>query len=168
MHTEYRDDGDQPTDNLPEFTDEDTDIESQDQTLHIRNASETTENGLPVWMQESAKSWKYRWVPLPIRKAGCATVKWIEGPVPPRELHIKPIYRQFQEAPLRLMDKYVPNQRHRICLLIALYATWFLGWSLMLKRNSATAFIEGYGKPANIWCGASFWFVNFLEYQARR
>lgn len=164
MRTEYRDDEDQPTRNGPYPTDEETGVQSQDQTLHLRNASESSENGLPVpiWMRESAKSFKYKWVPLPLRKAGRASVEWIKGPEPPRELRIKPFYPKIQEAPLRLMDRYIPKQRHRICLLIAFYAVWFLVWSLMLKHNSTSGFIEGYGKPANIWCGTSFWFVSPL------
>ncbi|ERF76649.1 hypothetical protein EPUS_04469 [Endocarpon pusillum Z07020] len=159
MTPEYRDDENESTRNISSLTDQDTDLESRDHTLHIRNASDTTDNGLPIpiWMRESAQSFKYKWVPLPLRKAGRATAEWIKGPKPSRELRIKPLYPQIQEAPLRLMDRYLPKQRHRICLLIASYAVWLLIWSLMLKHNSASAYIEGYGKPSNIWCGASFW-----------
>lgn len=162
MHTEYRDDEDQPPNNPSALTDSEADVESQDRTLHIRNASESSENGLPIpiWMRESAKSFRYKWVPLPLRKAGRATAEWIKGPIPPRELRIKPLYPQIQEAPIRWMDKYLPKQRHRIFLLISFYAVWFLIWSLMLKHNSGSAYIEGYGKPSNIWCGASFWLVH--------
>jgi hypothetical protein len=168
MHTEYRDDEDQSTHNVPDLTDSETDVESQDRNLHIRNASESSENGLPIpiWMRESAKSFRYKWVPLPLRKAGRATAEWVKGPIPPRELRINPLYPQIQEAPIRLMDKYLPKQRHRICLLVAFYAVWFLMWSLMLKHNSTSGYIEGYGKPTNIWCGASFWFVISLDCQA--
>lgn len=160
MHTQYRDDEDQPAHNVSNLTEDGTDVESQDRDLHIRDASGSSENGLPVpiWLRESARSFKFKWVPLPLRKAGRATIKWVKGPVPPRELRIKPLYPKIQEVPLRLMDQYIPKQRHRICLLIALYAVWLLAWSLMLKHNSSSGYIQGYGKPANIWCGASFWF----------
>lgn len=163
MPTEYRDDEEQSTTrNIPYLTDEDTDVESQDRDLPIRNSSQSSENGLPIpiWMRESAKSFRYRWLPLPLRKAGRATLEWIKGPRPPRELRIEPLYPDIQSAPLRLMDRYLPKQRHRICLLIAFYAIWFLTWSLMLKHNSTSAYIEGYGKPSSLWCGASFWFVS--------
>ena len=162
MPTEYRDDGDQPIHNVSDLADEEIDNESQDGYLHIRNASESPENGLPipVWMRESAKSFRYKWVPLPLRKAGRATAEWIKGPIPPRALRVKPLYPQIQEAPIRLMNNYIPKQRHRVCLLIGFYAIWFLIWSLMLKHNSTSGHIEGYGKPSNIWCGASFWFVQ--------
>ncbi len=162
MTPEYRDDERETTRNIPSLTDEDTDVESGDHTLHVRNASESSENGLPIpiWMRETAKTFRYKWVPLPLRKAGRATAGWIKGPKPPRELRIKPLFPQIQEAPLRFMDRYMPKQRHRICLLVASYAVWLLIWSLMLKHNSTSAYIEGYGKPSNIWCGASFWLVN--------
>ena len=143
MLTEYRDDEDRPAHNIPGLTESDNDVESQDRNLHIRNASESSENGLPI-----------------------PTAKWIKGPIPPRELRIKPLYPQIQEAPIQWMDKYLPKQRHRLSLLIALYAVWFLIWSLMLKHNSTSAYIEGYGKPSNIWCGASFWFVLPAGYES--
>lgn len=162
MNTEYRDDEEHPSNSIPRLTDEENDTESQDGYLHISNASDSSENGLPIpmWMRESAKSFKYRWVPLPLRKAGRATIGWIKGPTPPRELRIIPFYPQVQEAPLRLMNRYLPKQRHRICLLIGFYAIWFLTWSLMLRHNTSSGYIEGYGKPSNIWCGASFWSVT--------
>jgi hypothetical protein len=166
MLPEYRDE-DQSTRNIPDLTDEENDVESQDRSLHIRHAdhSHTHPNSsdntlpLPVWMRESAKSFKYKWVPLPLRKAGRVTAAWIKGPIPPRQLRIKPFFPHIQEAPLRWMDTYLPKHRHRVCLLIAFYAIWLLTWSLMLKHNSTAGYIEGYGKPSNIWCGASFWFV---------
>ena len=112
---------------------------------------------LIVWMQESTKSFRYRWVPLPVRKAGRAVMNWVKGPVPPRELRIQPYFPWIQEAPIRLLDKYLPKRRHRIVLLVVFYACWFLAWSLMLRHNSGSAYIKGYGKPENLWCGASFW-----------
>lgn len=161
MNTQYHDEEERLSTDVPHLTDEENDVVSQDGFLHIRDASDSSENGLPipVWMRESAKSFRYRWVPLPLRKAGRGTLGWIKGPIPPRELRITPLYPHIQEAPLRLMHRYLPKQRHRVCLLVAFYVTWFLTWSLMLRHNSSSGYIEGYGKPSNIWCGASFWFV---------
>lgn len=169
MHTEYRDDQGQSTRNASDLSDEENDTEFQDGNLHIRNASESSENGLPipVWMRESAKSFRFKWIPLPLRKAGRTTAGWIKGPVPPRELTIQPLCPQIQEAPIQLMNAYLPNQRHRVCLLIGLYALWFVVWSLMLKHNSTAGRIDGYGKPSNIWCGASFWLVQPTQLEAK-
>lgn len=135
------------------------DIESRDNEVHIRHASESSENGypIPIWMRESARSFKYRWIPLSLRKAGRSTQKWIRGPKPPIELRIRPLCPSIQEAPIRWINRVVPQKRYKVVLLMALYAIWFLVWSLMLKHNLSAGFIPGYGKPSNIWCGTSFW-----------
>ena len=156
---------DDPESRAADMADRDSDVQSSTNGLHIRNESDDDEDGapVPVWMQESSKSFKYRWVPLPLRKSGRAMLKWIKGPLPPQELHIKPWWPAIQEAPLRILDRYVPNRRYKICLQLLLYVVWSLTWSLMLKHNSTSGYIEGYGKPSNIWCGASFWFVIWLR-----
>lgn len=161
MPSAYRDDEPASLHEIPPISDEEnqTGFESQDDTLHIGSVSDASEERLPVpvWLQESAKTFKYRAVPLPIRKAARAVAKFVKGPIPPRELRVNPIFPKVQEAPIRLLDRYVPKRRHRASLLVVLIATWFLIWSLMLKKLSTAGFIEGYGKPQNLWCGATFW-----------
>jgi hypothetical protein len=143
---------------FPSLTDDETDTESQDHHLLLGSEPESSNAlPLPVWMRESAKSFRYKWVPLPLRKAARATAHWVKGPQPPRDLHITPWLPQIQEAPIRLLDRYVPKKRHRVLLLLVLYACWLLTWSLMLWHNSNSGYIKGYGKPENLWCGASFW-----------
>ena len=158
---EYRDDEREQAQDFPVLTDDEGEIESQDHDLHYRTGSESSEADgrplLPVWMRESAKSFRYRWVPVSLRKAGRATANWVEGPKPPRELKINPWFPKIQEAPIKFLHKYVPKRKHRASLLIALYAAWFLTWSLMLKHNATSGYIKGYGRPTNLWCGASFW-----------
>jgi hypothetical protein len=167
MRTQYRDDDAEATRDAHFVEGGEPDVETQDRTMGMASASASqsgdNEPLIPVWMRESAKSFKYKWVPLPLRKAGRATAVWIKGPVPPQELRIKPFFPQIQDLPLRLLDRYLPKQRYRIGLLIAFYAAWFLAWSLMLKHNSTSGYIEGYGQPTNIWCGHSFWFVLALS-----
>ena len=161
----YRDEEPDRLIHIPPLTDDEEDDEDiEDQNMHIRSPSvgSAAEDGhgrmpLPIWLRESAKSFRFKWVPLPLRKAGRAIAKWSEGPQPPRELKIVPYFARIQEAPLKLLDRYAPKQRHRWALLIALLAAWFLTWSLMLKAHATSGYIEGYGKPSNIWCGASFW-----------
>jgi len=131
--------------------------------LHIRSGSDTSNedaNALPVpiWMRESSKAFKWKWVPLPLRKAGRATAEWVKGPKPPRVLRITPLFPAFQEAPIKLMDKYIPKKRHRMTLLIGTYFCWALIWSLMLRHAKSAGNIQGYGTPVSIWCGASFWY----------
>ncbi|KAK6373352.1 hypothetical protein LTS17_008372 [Exophiala oligosperma] len=165
---EYRDDDEENrAADIPVLTDDDDDDGLNDDAvsgrdLHIRTASEssttaTAQLPLPIWLRESAASFRYKWVPLPIRKASRAVVTWVKGPVPPRVLEINPIFPKVQEAPLRLLDRYAPKRKQRLILLVGLYACWFLTWSLMLKHHSTSGFIKGYGRPRNLWCGASFW-----------
>jgi hypothetical protein len=164
MGPEYRDDEENLlASDFPALTDEEPDNDAESgRDLHVRSASESTTPGgaalpIPVWLRESASSFRYQWVPLPVRKAARAVVTWVKGPVPPRELKIDPFFPQIQRAPVRLLDRYAPKRKQRVILLVALYAGWFLTWSLMLRHNSTSGFIQGYGQPQNLWCGASFW-----------
>ncbi|EXJ92138.1 hypothetical protein A1O3_00688 [Capronia epimyces CBS 606.96] len=159
MHPEYRDDEENLVSDIPALTDEEPDNDAESRDLHVRSASETSATALPIpiWLREASHSFKYKWVPLPVRKASRAVFTWVKGPVPPRVLKIDPIFPKVQQAPIRLLDKYAPKKKHRFVLLVALYACWFLTWSLMLKQHATSGAIKGYGKPRNLWCGASFW-----------
>ncbi|KIW53855.1 hypothetical protein PV05_06266 [Exophiala xenobiotica] len=157
---EYRDDDEEnQAADIPTLTDDEREDDAVSRDLHVRSASESSASALPlpIWLRESAATFKYKWVPLPVRKASRAVVTWVKGPVPPRVLKIEPIFPKIQQAPLRLLDRYAPNRKQRLILLVGLYACWFLTWSLMLKQHSTSGFIKGYGKPQNLWCGASFW-----------
>lgn len=159
MGPAYRDDEEGHVADIPDLTDDEADSLPESRDLHIRSASETSETALPIpiWLRESANTFKYKWVPLPVRKASRAVVKWVKGPVPPIVLRIEPIFPKLQRAPIALLDKYAPKKKQRLILLVALYAAWFLTWSLMLKHHSTSGFIKGYGRPRNLWCGANFW-----------
>ena len=161
MASEYHDDEESGLREIPPLTDDESETEPQDGNLQVRSrsGSDAPERSLPlpVWLRESANNFRFKWVPLPLRKAGRATVTFVKGPIPPRKLKIEPLFPKLQQAPLRLLDRYVPKRRHRISLLILFYAVWFLTWSLMLKHHSTSGFIEGYGRPLNLWCGSSFW-----------
>lgn len=155
----YRDDVEDPASETLE-NDYDSENSPGSPDLHIRSTPDSPTSAplpLPIWLRESASSFKYRWVPLPVRKAGRAVVTWVKGPKPPRGLKIDPIFPKIQQAPIKLLDRYVPTRKQRIILLMALYVSWFLTWSLMVKHHSTSGFIKGYGKPTNLWCGASFW-----------
>lgn len=152
-HTPYRDDPESPT-----LVDVDDDAQTTDD-LHVRSSSESSEGPLPIpaWLRPSGKSSRANFIPYPIRRAGKAVATWVKGPQPPQELKIEPYFPKIQEAPIRFLDRYVPKQKHRACLLIGFFATWFLVWSLMLSHLTGSGEIKGYGKPSNIWCGATWW-----------
>lgn len=162
MTTPYRDDEEAAPHHIPPLTDDESDSEGPDGVLHIRTASQSSEQQesnlpIPVWLRESASTFKYRWVPVSVRKAARAVATWVKGPKSPRELKVIPYFPKIQQAPIQLLDRYVPSWKARTALLICLLSAWFLTWSLMLKHHATTGHIKGYGKPQNIWCGASFW-----------
>ncbi|KKA18801.1 LCCL domain protein [Rasamsonia emersonii CBS 393.64] len=111
----------------------------------------------PVWLQESSKSFRWRWVPLPLRKAVRATARWVKGPDPPRDLLFKPLFPSIQELPVKYLNRFFPKRRHKIALLLLLYFSWFLSWFLVLLHSSSSGHIEGYGRPQPISCSASYW-----------
>jgi hypothetical protein len=141
------------------WTDDEGDAEAPDRDLEINSQTSGNERAfpIPVWMRESSKSFKWRWVPLPFRKAARATATWVKGPQPPVELSFKPFFPTVQGWPIRMMDKYVPKRRHRIVLLVLLYVAWFLPWVLVLRHTNESGEVKGFGKPRNLWCGANDW-----------
>lgn len=162
MVTPYRDDEEANPRHIPPLTDDESDSEGPDGILHIRTASESSGQEestlpIPVWLRESASTFKYRWVPVSVRKAARTVARWVEGPKPQRELKITPYFPKLQQAPIRLLDRYLPSRASRIALLVLFYGLWFLTWSLMLRDHATTGYIKGYGRPRNLWCGASFW-----------
>lgn len=112
---------------------------------------------LPVWLQESSKSFRWAWVPLPLRKAGRATANWIKGPDPPHALLLKPLFPRIQEKPVQYLDHFFPKRKHKISLLMLLYVSWFLPWFLVLLHSRSSGYIEGYGQLQTLSCRTSFW-----------
>lgn len=114
-------------------------------------------SALPIWLQESSKSFRWRWVPLPLRKIGRATAAWIKGPDPPHMLLLKPFFPRLQELPVQYLDRYFPKRRHKISLLMLLYFAWFLPWFLVLLHSRSAGYIQGYGRPQTLSCATNFW-----------
>ncbi|PYH75373.1 LCCL domain protein [Aspergillus uvarum CBS 121591] len=112
---------------------------------------------LPVWLRESSKSFRWGWVPLPLRKVGRATAEWVRGPNPPRSLLLRPLFPQIQELPVRYLERFFPKRKQKIALLLLLYVAWFLPWSLVLWHSRQAGYIEGYGRPQTLSCRTSFW-----------
>ncbi|CAL5865812.1 uncharacterized protein PFLUO_LOCUS18 [Penicillium psychrofluorescens] len=112
---------------------------------------------LPVWLRESSKSFRWQWVPLPLRKAGRATARWVKGPDPPHMLLLKPLFPRIQELPVQYLDHFFPKRKHKISLLMLLYLSWFLPWFLVLLHSRSSGYIEGYGRPQTLSCATNFW-----------
>jgi hypothetical protein len=123
---------------------------------------------VPVWLREASVSFRWRWVPLPLRKAAWATARWVKGPDPPVDLRFSPLFPGVQELPIRLLNRFFPKRPHKLVLLLLLYFCWFLSWLLILLRSASVGNIEGYGKPSHISCAASFWYLFPLPGSAAR
>ncbi|KAK3057618.1 hypothetical protein LTR09_001802 [Extremus antarcticus] len=86
-----------------------------------------------------------------------ATVTWTKGPDPPRIYSIDPIFPKIQHAPLALLDRYAPKKIHKFGLLLAVYFSWLLAFSLVLWKSSFAASIPGHGTPIRLGCQARYW-----------
>lgn len=113
---------------------------------------------VPVWLTESSKTFHWRWVPVRVRQAVRAVIKWSNGPDPPQIQKITPFFPSIQEFLPKVIDTYLPKKRHKAALLAFFYFCWLLTFSLVLAHSTKAGNIEGYGKPQSIWCGASFWY----------
>lgn len=123
---------------------------------------------LPVWLQESSKSFRWGWVPLPIRKAGRATANWIQGPDPSHMLLLRPLFPRLQELPVQYLDRFFPKRKHKLSLLILLYVSWFLPWFLVLLHSRSSGYIEGYGQLQTLSCETNFWYVTAQAHRTWR
>ncbi|OKL63846.1 hypothetical protein UA08_00437 [Talaromyces atroroseus] len=146
----------------PPLTDDEGDRELQDENAHLLDVeSADAETGttfrMPVWLRESSSSFRWTWVPLPLRKAGRATARWIKGPDPPHDLLFQPLFPKFQELPVRFLDRYAPRKAHKVTLLLSVYVLWLLPWFITLVKSNSSGRIEGFGRPQAISCTASYW-----------
>lgn len=137
---------------------------SASSTLDVRSRASSdsgnangTHGPLPVWLQESSKSFHWRWVPYRLRHLARAMVSWTKGPNPPQIQKITPFFPPIQEAPVRLIATYLPRNIHKAGLLMLAVSLWLLTFSLVLHHSASAGNIRGYGKPQPIWCGASYW-----------
>lgn len=112
---------------------------------------------LPIWLRESSKSFRWGWVPLPLRKVGRATANWVKGPDPPHMLLLKPLFPRVQELPVQYLDRLFPKRKFKTVLLLLLYISWFLPWFLILLHSRSSGYIEGYGQPQTLSCSTNFW-----------
>jgi hypothetical protein len=130
--------------------------------LHYRSeASDAGDDGegavLPRWMRERSESITWNWVPLSVRQFGRFVKDLSRGPEPPKIQRITPWLPTVQEAPLYLVDRYLPKRRYKALALAAVYGAWLLTFSLVIKNSADSGHIKGYGTPTSIWCGASLW-----------
>ena len=98
-----------------------------------------------------------RCIPLPVQRVCTAGIEWGKGPVPPREYIIQPWYRRVQEAPIRLLDRYMSKKKHRIALFVGFCCSWLVIFSVILHQSTNVSEIADWGLPANIGCLNTYW-----------
>ena len=150
------------------WTDDDEEMGTQASTpsasdMHLSSpqAEQHTRHApLPVWLRESSSSFHWKWVPLHMRHAFRALLRWSKGPEPVQIQSIVPFFPFIQEAPASFIHTHLPRRRQKLALLAFFYLSWFLTFTLVLHHSAKAGYIEGHGKPQSIWCGASFWSPN--------
>ncbi|KAI1848684.1 hypothetical protein JX266_005543 [Neoarthrinium moseri] len=111
----------------------------------------------PRFMQDEGAWKRWKWVPYPVRRFTKATVKWAHGPANPKDYKIRPFLPAVQEAPLRLVDRFLPNKTHRVWLFVGYIAIWILTFCLVMRQGLKASEIESYGTPSDISCGTTYW-----------
>lgn len=149
-------------DNRQHFTDNDhPDDPIEDPTLTqllpMNEISDDDSPPTPRFLQDQSSYRYLKWIPTPVRRVSKQAITWAKGPDPPRINVIKPWFPWLQEAPLRLLDQYIPKRRHRISLLVAYYFCWILTFALVLRQSTLATAIEEWGVPSDIGCGNTYW-----------
>nr|POE72777.1 uncharacterized protein CFP56_30716 [Quercus suber] len=146
---------------LSPYHDNDSD---DDATLRIAQDDSTLLNGSYRPSFDGLRLGRSQWsdwishhTPAGVKTAWAKTVIWVKGPDPPRIYSITPFFPDIQHAPLVLLDRVAPKKIHRFWLLILLYASWLLSFSLILRASSFSASIPGHGSPVRLGCGARYW-----------
>lgn len=144
---------------VPPLLDDNDRLNDPDTSEDLPPPDVETGSTLPIWLRESSKSFRWGWVPLPLRKVGRATANWVKGPDPPHMLLLKPLFPRVQELPVQYLDRLFPKRKFKTALLLLLYISWFLPWFLILLHSRSSGYIEGYGRPQTLSCSTNFWYV---------
>ncbi|KAI9795785.1 MAG: hypothetical protein M1833_006806 [Piccolia ochrophora] len=128
--------------------------------VHARDVDDDPALPSPRYGPNSSSQSRWRWVPLPIRRVSTAITKWAEGPRPPRIHKINPFFPRVQTAPMRLLDRFLPKQKHRLIALLAVYFCWLLIFVTLLHHSAFENDIEGYGTPVKLSCLDTFWWPS--------
>ncbi|KAF5018710.1 hypothetical protein F66182_9294 [Fusarium sp. NRRL 66182] len=124
---------------------------------HSRLQVEDSDPPTPRFIQDEG-SWKrWKWVPYPVRRTGKWIVRWSHGPENPQPHRIKPLFPIVQEYPLFVVDRFLPQLKHRFWLVFFYLSIWIVTFALVKRQDTVASEIEGWGMPQTIGCGASYW-----------
>jgi len=88
-----------------------------------------------------------------------STIRWVQGPHPPRPYTIERSFPQFQTTPIRLLDKYLRKQSHIMWSFGVLYLIWFIMFFFILRTSVAGAEISSHGPAVRLDCTSRLWWV---------
>lgn len=142
---------------LLQVEDDHPDYPIEDEAAHLTEFEDDDSPPTPRFLQDLGPYRRWKWVPPSLRRLGKKVKIWAKGPQPPQIQKIKPLFPVIQEAPIRLLDIYLPEWKHRLGLLLAFYFCWMLTFGLVFRQGMFATDVEGYGKPAEIGCGNTFW-----------
>ena len=119
---------------------------------------------LPIWLEESSASYKWRSMPLPIRKAIRIPTrfwrfvkKWSKGPREVQIQKIRPFFPSIQTVPLRLVERYLVRRSYQVLAVLLYWLSYVAIFALLLSRSAGSGHIEGYGLATPVSCGESLW-----------
>ena len=81
---------------------------------------------------------------------------WLKGPQPSRLYVIVPLGGSAQLVPLRTLNTWLPQRRHRIWLLLAFYLVWLVSFIALFRSG----FSSDVDRTVMMACTSSFWFVT--------
>ncbi|EFX01452.1 lccl domain containing protein [Grosmannia clavigera kw1407] len=121
----------------------------------------------PRFLQETG-TWKHwRWLPYPARRLAVAAARWSRGPPDAHAHVIKPLLPAVQLAPLQLRDRLLaaaaaavgggPRWLWRRAAFFGWLWLWLVTFAVVLRRGLRAGEIAGWGTPADIGCGNTYW-----------
>jgi hypothetical protein len=126
------------------------------ETGHLE-LDDTQDTPTPRFMQDEGAWKRWKWVPYPVRKLLTRVATWAEGPPSPRDYKIEPWLPAVQHAPLWLLDRCLPQKKHRIWAFMAYVVFWVLAFCLVMRQGVRTGEVAEYGEPSEIGCGNTYW-----------
>lgn len=136
-----------------------TDLSHPDAPIEAVGHLEVDDDDTPTprFMQDEGAWKRWKWVPYPVRRLGLSIAQWSKGPKEPKDYTIKPLFPAVQEAPLFLLDKYLPSRKHRVWLFMGYVVIWILTFCLVMRQGLRASEILTYGTPSDIGCGTTYW-----------
>ena len=121
-------------------------------------------NDPPIWIQESSPTYKFRSMPLSIRKAIRIPArlwrflkKWSKGPKEVRIQKIRPFFPDIQALPLRFVERYLVRRSHKILAGVLYWFSYAVIFTMLLARSAGSGHVRGYGLATPVSCGDSLW-----------